>query len=131
MPEIQYKLGMMSTYETLTLNENVKVYEGNLGEIETEIIDDIKIKLKKSGKLNSMLQKQRKKIIFTTQFSGDTVWIYFEQIIADHFKLIFSGTGNGRFKDVIVFEDCKLTLFQIYCFPIPNNIVFQLVMATN
>ena len=43
---------MMSTYETLTLNENVKVYEGNLGEIETEIIDDIKIKLKKSGELN-------------------------------------------------------------------------------
>ena len=52
---------MMSTYETLTLNENVKVYEGNLGEIETEIIDDVKIKLKKSGKLNTMLQKQRKK----------------------------------------------------------------------
>ena len=51
--EIQYKLGMMSTYETLTLNENVKVYEKNLGEIETEIIDDIKIKLKKSGELNS------------------------------------------------------------------------------
>ena len=55
---------MMSTYETLTLNENIRVYENNLGEIETEIIDDIKIKLKKSGKLNSMLQKQRKKIIF-------------------------------------------------------------------
>ena len=53
LPEIQYKLGMMSTYETLTLNENVKVYEKNLGEIETEIIDDIKIKLKKSGELNS------------------------------------------------------------------------------
>ena len=51
--EIQYKLGMMSTYETLTLNENVKVYEKYLGEIETEIIDDIKIKLKKSGELNS------------------------------------------------------------------------------
>ena len=121
----------MSTYETLTLNENVKVYEGNLGEIETEIIDDIKIKLKKSGKLNTMLQKQRKKIICTTQFSGDTVWIYFEQIIADHFKLIFSGTGNGRFNEVIVFEDCKFTFFQIYCLQIPNNIVFQLVMATN
>ena len=43
---------MMSTYETLTLNEHVKVYEKNLGEIETEIIDDIKIKLKKSGELN-------------------------------------------------------------------------------
>ena len=59
--EIQYKLGMMSTYETLTLNEHVKVYEKNLGEIETEIIDDIKIKLKKSGKGNTLLQKQRKK----------------------------------------------------------------------
>ena len=53
MPEIQYKLGMISTYKTLTLNENVKVYEKNLGEIETEIIDDIKIKLKKAGKLNT------------------------------------------------------------------------------
>ena len=53
---------MMSTYETLTLNENVKVYEGNLGEIETEIIDDIKIKLKKSGKLNTMLVKTVKNL---------------------------------------------------------------------
>ena len=126
LPEIQYKLGMMSTYETLTLNENVKVYEGNLGEIETEIIDDIKIKLKKSGKLNSMLQKQRKKIIFTTQFSGDTVWIYFEQIIADHFKLIFSGTGNGRFKDVIVFEDCKVTFFKYIVYQYPIILYFSL-----
>ena len=62
MPEIQYKLGMMSTYETLTLTENVKVYEKNLGEIETEIIDDIKIKLKKSGKLNTMLKKRKKNL---------------------------------------------------------------------
>ena len=116
----------MSTYETLTLNENVKVYEGNLGEIETEIIDDIKIKLKKSGKLNTMLQKQRKKIICTTQFSGDTVWIYFEQIIADHFKLIFSGTGNGRFKDVIVFEDCKVTFFKYIVYQYPIILYFSL-----
>ena len=60
LPEIQYKLGMMSTYETLTLNENVKVYEGNLGEIETEIIDDIKIKLKKSGELNKYYAEKTK-----------------------------------------------------------------------
>ena len=53
---------MMSTYETLTLNENVKVYEKNLGEIETEIIDDIKIKLKKSGKLNKYCAKKVKNL---------------------------------------------------------------------
>ena len=71
MPEIQYKLGMMSTYETLTLNENVKVYEGNLGEIETEIIDDIKIKLKKSGKLNKYCAKNKVKNLHTSIFRRD------------------------------------------------------------
>ena len=72
-----------------------------------------------------MLQKQRKKSA-QLKFSGDTVWIYFEQIIADHFKLIFSGTGNGRFKDVIVFEDCRFTFFKYIVYKYQIILYFSL-----
>ena len=45
-------------------------------------------------------------------YTGKNIWIYFDQVLADNFKLQFSieeGSTNNEFyiEEIVIFEDCK------------------------